>query len=308
MDSSIFFEPSTLKAFYLASETLNFTRAAKLGGMTQSGISQHMAKLEKNLKVKLFIKSGKKLILSEQGEIFKTYIERSYDQVSHLREQVSNTTKLLSGNVKYCMPESCLLAPHFQMMLQERNKYFPDITLNVETASSQIVIKNILDKKADFGFLTRNIKHPSINYIPFCEEEIVLVSSHKNIPLNAKGDLAKTISFIQYPGEDELFEIWKEKYMPRKRNLRWADFNHTFGVNNLFSVFPLLKMGRAAAFIPKHCVAEMISEGTLKIFSPQKNKKLMNKIHIITLKDHHLPERAKKVINTFLAMYNNQLD
>ena len=71
-------DSNSFPAFLEALELLNFTKAAKNLGMTQSGISQHIAKLENDLEVKLFDRVNRKVYGTEAAFKLKNYLEKIF--------------------------------------------------------------------------------------------------------------------------------------------------------------------------------------------------------------------------------------
>mgnify|MGYP005994338707 CR=1 FL=1 len=60
--------PVFLRSFCTLVETGHFTRTAERLFMTQSGVSQHIHKLESQLATPLLIRQGKQFTLTEAGE------------------------------------------------------------------------------------------------------------------------------------------------------------------------------------------------------------------------------------------------
>lgn len=59
-----------------AAEQKNITKAAELCYISQPALTQHIKKLEKQLEITLFEKSGNALVPTRQGEIFLTTARR----------------------------------------------------------------------------------------------------------------------------------------------------------------------------------------------------------------------------------------
>ena len=144
---------NALRAFYFATDTLNFTHAARRAGLTQSGVSQHIQKLESELGTSLFLRVKKELRLTEAGIHLKSFAEKYLDEVEGLLSHLQSKEKALSGLVRYAMPSSCLLSPHFEILLQKR-KAFPNIDLSVNILYSEKVVEGLLQGLFDFGFVT----------------------------------------------------------------------------------------------------------------------------------------------------------
>jgi DNA-binding transcriptional LysR family regulator len=120
---------NSLKAFYYSAETKNFSKAATLSGFTQSGISQHVSKLEEELDVKLFRRGQRGVEITEAGILLKKFADGYLDSIDHLMQELDYKVSDLSGIVRYGMPSSCLKTPHFPLLLQAR-KDFPKIDLS----------------------------------------------------------------------------------------------------------------------------------------------------------------------------------
>src|SRR5947209_5102525 len=118
------------KAFSAAAQELNFTRAAEKAAMTQSGVSQQIAKLETQLGTTLFTRINKRVTLTRSGQLLLQYIETQQNELDRLLEQVASETRTLSGKIHYAMPHSCLFTPHFPLLLKGFSSH-PQVSLKV---------------------------------------------------------------------------------------------------------------------------------------------------------------------------------
>ena len=67
------------KVFYFCAKNSNFSKAAKELFVTQSSVSQSIKKLENEMNIKLFYRTGKNISLSKEGEILFMHIEKAYN-------------------------------------------------------------------------------------------------------------------------------------------------------------------------------------------------------------------------------------
>jgi DNA-binding transcriptional LysR family regulator len=58
-----------LRIFHAVAQSRSFTRAAEAVHLTQPGISKHIRQMEEELRVSLFDRLGKKVALTQAGEI-----------------------------------------------------------------------------------------------------------------------------------------------------------------------------------------------------------------------------------------------
>ena len=169
-------DENSLRAFYFAAESLNFTRAAEAAALTQSGVSQHVARLEESLGASLFLRVGRKVQLTEAGSILKRFAEEYLDHVDSLLEQVRMEEQELKGLVRYAMPSSCLKTPHFPILLKAREK-FSGVDLKVTICHSPEVVDHLLEGSVDFGFVTERPTHQSIEYKKFARHNTTAAAS-----------------------------------------------------------------------------------------------------------------------------------
>lgn len=120
-----------MEIFYYVAEFKSFSKAADKLTVSKSFISKRIAKLEKELRVRLLTRSTRKLILTEAGENF-------YHHCQHVVEEATKGYSIMgelkgkpTGTLKISLPPALgmnLLAP----MLSSFNKKYPDIILDVE--------------------------------------------------------------------------------------------------------------------------------------------------------------------------------
>ncbi|MEK7689926.1 MAG: LysR family transcriptional regulator, partial [Bdellovibrionota bacterium] len=226
-------DAGAFRGFYYATETLNFTLAAQRAGMTQSGVSQHISKLEKQLGVQLFLRVGRKVILTDAGMRLRSYVEQYLDQVEEFAESLTTGHTALKGRVRYAMPASCLMTPHFPMLLRERKMRFPKLELGVTLCHSGEVIQKLLNGEIDFGFVTKKIQHPDIRFTPFCPEEYVLVADRAKVLEGLTIETLREANFVAHPGVEDLFSHWMGHHYPRVKNMDWGALRVTGEINSL---------------------------------------------------------------------------
>lgn len=119
-----------LRCFREVAETGSFTKAGKNIGLTQSGVSVKIRRLEERLGTRIFSRTSKSISLTFEGEILLDYARRI---LSVHREAVSRLTKpkatgtLRVGLKDYILPE---LLPG---LLSKFRKQYPHIHLEVRT-------------------------------------------------------------------------------------------------------------------------------------------------------------------------------
>lgn len=291
-----------LKAFYFAAEALHFTRAAELAGLTQSGVSQYIARLESELGVDLFLRTGRRVSLTAAGVELKAFAETYLDQVERLLETMGGEGQELQGKVRYAMPASCLMTPHFPQLLDARQK-FPGVDLQVHICHSEDVTELLLNGEIDFGFVTRASQAKDVEHVEFAREEYVLVGAGPGGEERVKGSELLDEPFVMYPGMDALFEIWHgetfaQKTIPALRDLKCAG-----AINDLAAAITMVTHGLGLAVFPRHCVQGLIDKKKLTVYRGSRAVGSYP-IYLIRMKGARSTARVERVIEAFFRMKN----
>ncbi|WP_319941265.1 LysR family transcriptional regulator [Halomonas hibernica] len=77
-----------LRAFEASARHLSFTRAAAELCVTQAAVSHHVKLLEGQLKVALFTRLPRGLMLTQEGEMLLPVLKASFDQITHTLDQL----------------------------------------------------------------------------------------------------------------------------------------------------------------------------------------------------------------------------
>jgi DNA-binding transcriptional LysR family regulator len=292
-------DPIALKAFYFAAIYENFTKASEAAHITQSGVSQHVAKLELELNVELFVRVGKKVKLTEAGKQLKQYTEDYLTGLDALFEKLGRGFQNASGRVSYAMPASCLLTPHFPMLLKAREKY-PEIDLKLNICHSEEVLEKLLKNEIDFGFMTKFIPHRDVDQIEFAQEEYVLVSSDKELIRHFDIKKLGQYKFINYPGMNSLFESWiKNK---SKKSVSFYELQFSGEVNDLDAAITMCQYGLGVGIFPKHCIQRHLDSKLLFMNSSLHQNKELYSIYLVKLQNTKTPARIQIVVDEFLKM------
>lgn len=127
-----------LRSFVTVVELDGFIRAADYLFKTQSTISQHIQRLEQELKVNLFVPVGRKRVLTPAGEIFFTHAKRWLQLQKEAQLAVAQTT--LEGEVRIGVSMSMgeQFIPEF---LAQLSRSYPSLRLLVDTGHSYNLIQ-----------------------------------------------------------------------------------------------------------------------------------------------------------------------
>lgn len=161
------------KIFLSVASNLSFSKASEEIFLTQSAISQSIQKLEKILKHNLFIREGKRIILSDKGKQLFSYLKNGEHffktAYSHLEQEQLNK-KVISIACPNTMTKYFLVP----LMLKYKKK-FPEISFNIYGHSeAKNKIATVENNQNDFAIieeidsnLSSNLKSKFFNSITY---------------------------------------------------------------------------------------------------------------------------------------------
>jgi hypothetical protein len=118
----------TLKSFIAIAETGSFSRAAHMVGRTQSALSLQIKKLEQSLGCSLFLRTSRKVTLTQQGDIFLNYAK----QATHMQWQTFSRLREpdIEGEIRLGTPED-FATYYLPDVLASFRQHHPRVQLNV---------------------------------------------------------------------------------------------------------------------------------------------------------------------------------
>jgi LysR family glycine cleavage system transcriptional activator len=139
----------TFRFFEAAARHLNFTHAAEEMRITHGAVSQRIKRLEEHLGTPLFRRSGRGMLLTDEG---RRLLERVRAAISEITEGVeairsSNTDRILTISTVPCWAAYWLLP-----RLADFNEHHPDIRVNIRaTLSLTDFTRDGVDMAVRFG-------------------------------------------------------------------------------------------------------------------------------------------------------------
>ena len=192
-----------LKTFHVVSIYLNFTKAAEVLNYSQPTISQQIKVLEDEIGHALFNRVGKKMFLSQVGQLLKRHTETIFSVMEELEHDLKKFEKPY-GNLTIAAPEfySSYYIAHF---LGPFIKQHPQVNLKLHCSNSRETLRLVSSNKADIGFIAGKQNQPGIEEILIDEEDLVLVANPAITRDRSFHEILEDSTFITY-GIDEIIK------------------------------------------------------------------------------------------------------
>jgi len=168
-----------MKTFCDLVETGSFSKAAEANYISQSAVSQQLAKLERDLSTQLISRGGGLIVPTEAGKAFYEGVSEILRRYEHLLGEVRSAADSVRGVLRVGTIYSVgfyLLDPYVRKFLQAH----PEVNLHVEYTRWNRIYAAIIGGEMDLGVVACPDKHRSIEVIPLASEELVLVCSPRH--------------------------------------------------------------------------------------------------------------------------------
>ncbi|MDO9490928.1 LysR family transcriptional regulator [Acetobacterium sp.] len=177
-----------LKTFVVLSKNKNYTRTADALGYAQSSISAQIQQLEQELNTKLLDRIGKKVFLTESGEMFLPYAVEMLTLASTIKDRIDNSLSSHGQIIIGASESLCIFK--LPAIVKSFKKTHPNIELHLKLIENDQVVQQLTDNTIDIALTIGNpIKHPSITSLLKKREEILVLSAPTH-PLASKNVFA----------------------------------------------------------------------------------------------------------------------
>lgn len=257
----------------------SITKAAEMLYISQPALSRYISDLEQHLDIKLFERTGKKLVLTEFGNYFIEAGRKIVDIVDELEAQINASDSTIHGSLKIgCARRGAYIIPS---VLSKFFKLFPKINIELYESEYLDTKNSLVSGKIDLAILKEPLMYnrSDLEFIPLFSEELVLAVPAEH-PMAAYADHSR--KDCAYPWIDlslfanEHFILYKSGHPNRdlsEKILQKYNISpsHFYDTNNIEGALYLVQNGQGVCFSPElyaeRSVQLDIGAPKIKIFS-----------------------------------------
>ncbi len=162
-----------LEYFMKVCEELHFTRAAEKLGISQPTLSHQIHLLEDLADTKLFQRIGKKVYITQAGEILLEHSKRIFYELEQAKTKIMELKGLSRGKLFI----GCAGNHIITSSVKSFHKQYPGIELTIMDLSTEETIDGLLNNHLDIGVTFYSIMDERLKFIPLFDEEFMLVVS-----------------------------------------------------------------------------------------------------------------------------------
>jgi DNA-binding transcriptional LysR family regulator len=185
-----------LASFLQVAKLSSFSRAAEILYRTQPAISAQVRLLEQECGEKLFDRSGKRVLLTQAGEILRRYAEKLLDLQKEALQAIAELNQTPRGKLYIGANEATCLYVLPKTFAQFKQRY-PLVQISIYRNFSHKILQKVQEGAVDLGIVTLPQTANNIEIIPLFRDEVQVVVP-KSHPL-AKNKRVTIEEMAHYP-------------------------------------------------------------------------------------------------------------
>lgn len=163
-----------LKGFMAVAKHSSFSRASEELFRTQPAISKQVRALEESLETKLFHRLGRKIQLTDAGEILFRHAHRIFQVLEEARETISELKGLQKGHLRISAATTVgtYMLPR---VLGRFKRRYPGIDISLAITNKAQVLEQVLQHETDLGFVGPPVQPEELQREEYLLDELVLI-------------------------------------------------------------------------------------------------------------------------------------
>ncbi|MEU6450126.1 LysR family transcriptional regulator [Streptomyces sp. NPDC048594] len=240
-----------LQHFVAVAEDQHFTRAAERLLVSQSGLSASIRALERELRAPLFVRTTRRVTLTEAGRALLGEAERILAQVRSAHEAVAAVQGVLRGTLSLGA-EQCIAGVPVAGLLAGFRRLHPDVEIRLRQAGSGELAEEVAAGRLDLAFAYRTqADTEQLRSVPLSGEPMTVLC-HPGHRLAADG-----AALTPHDLADEVFVDFHPDWGPRRVTdavFAAAGVRRTvpLEVNDVHGLLDLIDENLGIAVVPRH--------------------------------------------------------
>jgi DNA-binding transcriptional LysR family regulator len=164
-----------LKIFYFAAKNGNLSVAADDLYITQPAVTKGIQRLQEYYDIRFVDFVGKKLILTDAGEVLYKIAEKIFEMESQAEESIRDFQQRQRGYIRILSSESFgdYYLPHIIIPFC---KAYPLVRLSMNILPTEQVVENTASLNCDLGFISYPVEHKKLALREVLEDKLVIIA------------------------------------------------------------------------------------------------------------------------------------
>lgn len=249
-----------IQTFIQISQIQNFSKAAELLGYSQSAVTVQIRQLETELGVRLFDRTGKKVMLTPQGKEFLLYANKIVDDMLRAKEAMIDTDELKNPLHIGTLESLCTIK--LQEIIQRFRKEHPQVKIQITTDSPEKLFQMMEHNEVDVIYILDKPRWDK-NWVKVLEkEEPVIFVSSPNCKLAEKQGI-QVEEILQQPLYLTERNANYRQALEQELSMRKQTLEPALECSDTTFIKTMLKTGTGISYLPLFVVEQDIKDGKI---------------------------------------------
>lgn len=258
-----------LLAFKTLAETGSFTLAAKQLNLTQSAVSHSIKALEDDLNCALINRLGRKIHLTQSGDIFLAAADRIHQRMQRVRSDLEALGRWGAGRLRigagttacqYILPT----------VIREFRQTFPDCQLSISPNNAKELMDELRGNEIDLALTLSPLSSDDIDSQSIFEDtlQFAVAPSHpwanRKVAPNAEID---DQTFVTYSKGSLTFDTVRRHFRAEGHS-----FSKVIELGSMEAIKELVKIGIGVGIVAPWVTQKEVADGSIHLLSPSRKQ------------------------------------
>jgi DNA-binding transcriptional LysR family regulator len=284
------FNLNQLRVFHSVATLMSFTRAAEKLHLTQPGISKHIKDLEEHYGNKLFNRLGKKVALTQAGEVLFEAVTKMFRLLDEANRKINDLKGLVGGTLS--VGASVMIGTYIlPRVLARFRKRHPSVDIALDISLSEHIVDKVLDNTLEVGLIGHRASDSKLIVQQFKADRMVLIVpvdhgwAKRRAPVSLRDLIDQPFLLPQKgSGTRRILENLFDRSGTRPR--------HIMELGNSEGVKKAVEAGLGISIISQHIVQNELATHQIRSLS-LKGADLRRDLYVVYLKNRYLSAAAQ---------------
>ena len=248
--------------FYTVANAGNISKAAKELYISQPAISKSIQKLEESLNCKLFSRSSRGVILTDEGTLLYDHVKEAFETLSLGEDKLKRSIELGVGHIQIGVSSTLckyMLLPYLSEFIHQN----PHISISISCQSTNETLRLLDDNKIDIGLIGKPDTLKGLTFDHLSDIEDTFVATPEYLSNLAERGIEKEEvlehATLMLLDKNNVTRRYIDDYF--QKNL--IDVSDTIDISDMGLLIDFAKIGVGVACVIKSFVSRELSKGKL---------------------------------------------
>lgn len=249
--------------FYTVANAGNISKAAKELYISQPAISKSIQKLEESLNCKLFSRSSRGVILTDEGNLLYDHVKEAFETLSTGEDKLKRSIELGVGHIQIGVSSTLckyMLLPYLSEFIHQN----PHISISISCQSTNETLRLLDDNKIDIGLIGKPESLKGLIFDHLSDIEDAFVATPEYLANLAERGIEKEEvlehATLMLLDKNNVTRRYIDDYF--QENL--IDVSDTIDISDMGLLIDFAKIGVGVACVIKSFVSKELAKGKLE--------------------------------------------